>query len=359
MSIVRTLAVVLLGGPLSALAAGQCTTQQNAVASLKSTVKADQDRIRRLNTGLTANELEDWARASEDEQRRILVQSLTDIATTLWGGIVDQGSELAKEAALQPMDILGYHLPNGVGSLGTGQAGAIIGALESRGITSDTALGWALTESIRQAGLVRDKAKAIEILSHVPQTLIDTNELTNSKESVDAAGAAFQIVADLAGKGDAAAAIGTALFKGGKNWWDAYMTSLAVGPLAKASESELKALQVYGARLEGHVDALQDAESQLEACKGTNNPTQQTPAVTATPAAPSQQEYQQAMKRAYDTAQRCLAALNACLRPCETVECVQSCGNCDREDAAYGKALEQWADFVHKQAQQRSSPDHQ
>ena len=81
MLIVRPLILMFLGSWLFAfLSAQQCVTQQNAVRSLQASIKADQDRIRQLNTGLTADELHRWAKASEEEQCRILVQSLTDVA---------------------------------------------------------------------------------------------------------------------------------------------------------------------------------------------------------------------------------------------------------------------------------------
>ncbi len=59
-------------------------------------------------------------------------------------------------------------------------------------------------------------------------------------------------------------AIGSAIFQGGKNEFDAYMTASAV--LAGASESQLTALKVYGNQLQKDIQALQDAKSQLYGC---------------------------------------------------------------------------------------------
>ncbi|HXJ94030.1 MAG TPA: hypothetical protein VMT20_14365 [Terriglobia bacterium] len=355
MIVVRLLVVLSLLCPLGALASDQCSGQQGSVETLRSAIRVDENRIRELNTGLTADELQNWGEASERERQQILVKSLTDAAMTLWGGILDQGSDLYKTAALKPMDIFGYHLPNGIASLGPGPANGITGALEERGVTPVTPLGAALITSIRQAGLMRDKAKAIQLLSQVPSTLVDTGQMGDSlksQEYVDAAGAAFQVAADIAGKGNFEAAMETALFKGAKNLADAWMISKAVGSLGNAAGAQLQALRVYSGQLGRHVHALQNAKLQLETCTAENQQLAGKQAQPA-PAARAGQAYQQAAWKAAEAETRCEKAVNACQLACplgpQVAACQTACGNCNQELAAMDKANKALQDFNDKQ----------
>jgi len=125
----RLLIAILLGCPLSAFAAtDQCTTQQDAVASLRARITADLDKIRGIKIGVTADELDQWASAADEERHHILVQGIESGISALAGGV-----QSTSENTLKPMDVAGYHLPSGIGSLGTGQANAIIGHLRAWG----------------------------------------------------------------------------------------------------------------------------------------------------------------------------------------------------------------------------------
>jgi hypothetical protein len=253
----------LLSGS-STLWAQNCSAQTATVASLRSKINADQDGIRRLNPGLTADELNRWADAAEEERQRILKDTLEASISTFADWLLS-----APENALKPMDIAGYHLPNGIGSLGTGQANAVIGRLKSLGVNSNTVLGTTLLGAIRDLSQISGKTKSLEYLgalSKVASTLKDTAEMGASDESTESAAAFLQLVADLAGKGDFAAQLGTALFQGSKNLFDAYLISSAVGPAATTAQSQLEALKVLSALLERDVQALQKAKGQLDAC---------------------------------------------------------------------------------------------
>jgi hypothetical protein len=105
-----------------------CATAQRTVDLLRSRVEADQDRIQRLDSGLTAEDLHSFATATDQERHRILIQRLKVAVGTLAQGILS-----ASENAVKPMDIGGYHLSKGIGSLRSGQAEAIINRLRSQG----------------------------------------------------------------------------------------------------------------------------------------------------------------------------------------------------------------------------------
>ena len=108
-----------------------CATAQMTVDHLRSRVEADQDRIQRLDSGVTADDLNSFANATGEERHHILIQSLEVGISTLAQGILS-----APENALKPMDIAGYDLPKGIGSLRTEQAGEIISRLRSQGVNS-------------------------------------------------------------------------------------------------------------------------------------------------------------------------------------------------------------------------------
>lgn len=258
------LASALLGFlPWGRILANDCSDQLKAIDALRVKIQTDQNAIRRLNAGLAADELNNWADASEEERRKILKNTLTTGISTLADGLLS-----APENALKPMDIAGYHLPNGIGSLGTGQANAIIGRLQSQGV-ANTRYGEALVSAVRKLSQTSNKIGSVEYvkaLSTVASGLKDAAEMGASDETVDSAAAFFQLVADLAGKGSFAVQLSTALFQGGKNLLDAYLISTAVGPLAQAAESQLNALKILSANLQKDVQSLQSLKS-ITSCK--------------------------------------------------------------------------------------------
>jgi hypothetical protein len=174
------------------------------------------------------------------------------------------------------MDIAGFHLPNGIGSLGTGQANTIIGRLQRSG-ASNTICGQATIGAIRALSGVSDKIGTVEYLnalSKVASSLKDVAELGASDDTLENSASLFQLVADLAGKGDFAVQLGSAIFGGARNEFDAFFISLTVGSLAKASLSQLSAVKAISARLTHDVQALQAAKAQLAACQSKPTPRQ-------------------------------------------------------------------------------------
>ncbi len=173
-----------------------CATAQNAVDLLRSRVEADQDRIRGLDMGVAADELNSFANAAGEERHQIVVQSLKSGVSALAGEI-----QSAPENALKPMDIAGYHLPNGIGSLGTGQAKAIVGRLRSQGVDSPVVF-----EALQTLSRISGKAGTLEftnVLSEVASKLKGTAEMGSSEDSVENTAALFQLAADLTGQGSA------------------------------------------------------------------------------------------------------------------------------------------------------------
>src|SRR5581483_818165 len=175
-----------------------CTAQLKSVDAAKARVVADQNAIRRLAPKVTADELSKWTDASETELRAALIGRLADLTNTYFSGFLNLSSEAVAANLTKPMEIAGQRLPNGIASLGTGQANAIIGSLQREGLQF-TSTGAALIRAVSGLSQVRDKAAIVKILSTIPPTLYDTHVLATSRNGVDAAAAAFQVVADLAG----------------------------------------------------------------------------------------------------------------------------------------------------------------
>jgi hypothetical protein len=236
-----------------------CVTTQRTVDLLRSRAEADQDRIQRLDSGVTAEDLISFPTTTDEERHHILIRRLKVAVDTLAQGILS-----APENTLKPMDIAEYHLPKGIGSLKTGQAEAIISRLRSHGVNSP-----AISKALQNLSRVSGKVGTVEftsVLSEIVSDLKRTEEMDSSEDSVENTGALFQLAADLAGQGSAAAAVGSALFQGAKNEFEAYLIASAVGSLASISESQIKALKVYGNQLEKDVQALEHAKSQVGGC---------------------------------------------------------------------------------------------
>jgi len=234
-----------------------CLKAQTTVDLLRSRVEADQKRIEGLDSGVTAEDLNSFLTTTDEERHHILIQRLKVAVGTLAQGILS-----TPENALKPMDIAEYHLPNGIGSLKSGQAKAIISRLRSHGVDSP-----AIFKAVQNLSRVSGKEGTLEftsVLSEIVSNLKRTEEMDSSEDSVENTAALFQLAADLAGQGRAAVVMGSALFQGAKNEFLAYMTVSAV--LAGASESQLEALKVYGNELEKDLQALEQGEGQLGAC---------------------------------------------------------------------------------------------
>lgn len=247
--------------------AQDCSDRERTVKRLRASIKADQDSIQRLNPMLTADELKSWADATEWERQDILKTSLGSAISTLVDGLADKVIS-APENALKPMDIAGYHLPNGIGSLGTGQANAIIGILRRKGL-NQTIKGKIIVSSIRELSSVSKKKGTLQFINQLAKTakvLKGASEVQNSDDSVETMGALLQLVADLAGRGDFTVGLGTALFQGAKNEFEAYYISSAIGGLTDTSESQLDAVKSLDAKIQRDVQLLKLAQAHLEVC---------------------------------------------------------------------------------------------
>ena len=132
-----------------------CVTAQRTVGLLRSRVEADQERIQGLDSGVTADDLKSFATTTDEERDDILVHNLK-----LGVGTLAQGILCAPENALEPMDIAGYHLPKGIGSLKTGQAEAIISRHRSHKVNSP-----AIFKALQNLSRVSGKAGTLEFTS--------------------------------------------------------------------------------------------------------------------------------------------------------------------------------------------------
>jgi hypothetical protein len=133
----------------------------------------------------------------------------------------------------------------------------------------------ALFGVLRNLSHVSGKTASLEYtsaLSDAAKVLKDTAEAGSSHEAVEGTAAFFQLATDLAGKGEFAAALGTALFQGGKDEFDAYMIASSVQSLSSGAESQLIALKVLSNKIQRDVQALQAGRAELDACKSPKKP---------------------------------------------------------------------------------------
>lgn len=260
------LILVSIGPATFAVAVNDCASQEKGVQSIRSRIKADQAAIRRLLAGSQGAELEEWVDLAKDERMAVLKRTLTGIASTFADGIVSTTEQTATNA-LKPMDIAGYHLPKGIGSLGTGQANVIIGNLQRMGADSPE-----LIQALRRLSSINSKAEKLVVASEIAKVaseLKDVAEGMRSDENVEQVAAVFQVIADLAGKGDGAVAFGNALFQGGEDLTQAYIMSLAIGSLSNANADELAGMQSLSNGIKRDVQEVQKAKALLAECKAS------------------------------------------------------------------------------------------
>lgn len=365
----RILPAVILVFSTTHLTAQSCTVQQSTVSTAQQQVQRDEEAIRAVNPGLQTVSLQDWAKAAKNEKHDILVESLKDGALTLISGGVDKATEELQTYALQPMDIAGYHLPNGIGSLGTGQANAIIRNLAQEGVTTDTFAGNVLISAIRQAGRSPSKKAAIDILRRGVNAVADAGAdqaLHSSKpagsldeQAVSAAGLAFQLAADLAGQGDLAVGIANALFKGGHNEFDALVISKSIDSLGSSVEQQLRAINALNAPLKNHVARLQQAQSALKSCQSLQATTPPTPSNSkaSIETAQSATDHYNSQRKALmdhakadtDAMDRCLTAQIACTSGCSDPGWASCMGSCNaRGDACSNPLQKDWTNTTNQ-----------
>lgn len=224
-------------------------------------LKNDQDALRKLRPGSSSIDLEQWATDSEEKRSKVLRDAFKNAASALLDGLLD-----APKSVLEPMNIAGYDLPNGLASIGTGQANAIIGRLRSQGITEATPQGRLFMNAIRRVGSISGKRGTLEHAddwAHVFKDLKAAAELEDADDPSDSIAAVFQLAAAAAGVSGFSLSVGNALFSGSKNLLDAYVIASAVQPLDKSSTAQLQAVQSLSKKLERDVAVVRKLK---EAC---------------------------------------------------------------------------------------------
>lgn len=252
------LPVLILG--LSATSAQDCA-KQASIDTFRAQIKADQDSIRKLGLGITTRDLEDASDIAEEGRKKAMLAA----ALSLIDGFLN-----APEGALGTKSIANYQLKNGLGSLGTGQVNALIGRIRAQGGVKQ-----ALIPAIRKLSQISGKTSSLEYLnalSRAVKTLKSTAELGDSENSLEEAEALFGLAAAVAGEGDLAVSLASAIVNSAKNETQIYLMAKTVGQLTSTNEAQLRALQVLSTKLQGDVQSLQGAKNELAACNGSVSP---------------------------------------------------------------------------------------
>jgi len=231
-----------------------CPGGSSSVQALQTRVAADQESIKRLGTGLTATDLNDWANAAQAQREQIVKRSMQSAISSLLDYALS-----APGNALKPTEIAGYQLPNGIGSIGTGQRNAIVARLRAQGGV-EQALIPAL-DTLSQMSDKRGSLEYMEQLSNVASLLKSTAEMGGAESTIDQTEALFGLVANvaqMAGKEiDLPVAVGNALFNGGSDLFNLFWMSRSVDQLVNTSEAQLNALKALNRQLQNDVQALQ------------------------------------------------------------------------------------------------------
>jgi len=218
----RILVVLLFFSSLAATrfnaqtAALTCGGTQAQIRSFQAKITADEDAIRRQGAGLTARDLNDFTSVADEERDRILQESLQSAISTLLNGLL-----AAPERLQKPTMVAGYNLPNGIGSIGAGQANALVGKIRGQG-----GLKQALIPAIQQLAQMNDKRGTLEYveqLSRVAGLLKSTAEVGAAENSIEETEAMFGLAVAIADVGDFPVAVGNAIGHGGaacvRHWY--------------------------------------------------------------------------------------------------------------------------------------------
>lgn len=344
-SFVKLLRVTVPVIILSGYGYSQCAVQQNAVTAAKAKINTDTRSLRQQRLGFTATDLEKWTNAADEEKAEIVKESLTSAISNFADYLLSTPKNLS-----QPMDIFGYHLPNGLGSLGTGQANTVIGRLRSNGITSPQ-----LEQAIRALVPLQNKVGTLEYsaaLGTVASSLKSTAEMETSNSNVDSVAALFGLAATLAGKEDFLVAAANATYKGGAHLFDLYFISKAVNGLSNTASSQLTAVNSFKRQIERDVGALQNAKATYDTCNnGVVQDQAQTP-IGSRPVGgdPNKAALSAAVDSTSAAFKACNDPLGACISNClrsnppNLGACESDCGSCDAEWNAWNSALKALAD---------------
>lgn len=242
----------------SAVTAQTCSGGAGTIQALQARITADQESIKRLGAGLSSADLEEWANAAEKQREEIVNRSLKAAISNLADYVL-----ALPENAQDPMSIGGYKLPNGLGSIGTGQRNAIVARLRQQG-----GINQALIPAIDALSKISDKRGSLEYmeqLANVAGILKQTAEMGAEDTTVGQTEAAFELAATLAkmaGKDiEVPVKVGNALFNGGSDLFNLFWMSRSVNSLVNSSEAQLKALEALNRQLHNDVQALQNCRN--------------------------------------------------------------------------------------------------
>lgn len=240
-------ALPVFGRPFETLnGTDPCPAQQQAMEFLRARIKSDQQAIKRLGFGITANDLQEATDVAEQGRKEAILAA----ALSLLDGFLN-----TPEAALEKQTIAGYQLKNGLGSIGTGQANLMIGRIRAEGGVKE-----ALIPALRNLSHISQKTSKLEYLkelSDVASALKSTAELGAGENSLEEAEALFGLAAAIAARGDLAVSLASAIVNSAKNQTQIYLMAKSIDRLTSTAESQLKDLQVLSAKLQTDVQTLQ------------------------------------------------------------------------------------------------------
>jgi hypothetical protein len=128
-----------------------CANKKLATQAAAANLRRDERAIQQLRVGLSAAELEGAAELSQEEKQKAILSTIS----VLMDGILS-----IPDAATANQTIAGYQLKNGLASIGTGQAEALIGRIEEAGGANR-----ALIPAIRKLRTYTGKSETLEYLN--------------------------------------------------------------------------------------------------------------------------------------------------------------------------------------------------
>lgn len=309
----------------------QCPGQQQTIELLQSRIKSDLESIQKLGMGITAADLEDATNVAESGRKAAMLKA----ALSLMDGFL-----MAPEAALGKQSVAEYQLRNGLGSIGTGQANALIARLKAQGGAKQ-----ALIPLIRELSQVTDKTSQLqylERLSRAASSLKSTAELGASENSLEEAEALFGMAAAIAGKGDVAVSLANAIVNSAENETQIYLMAKSIDHLTNTAETQLKALNILSAKLKADVGTLESTRAAAN-CNNKNTP------LTGQDYERERKKYVGAVEAAVTAFSTCVDKHQACVHSCDASEypsrCYPQCGECKDTDIL--KAQKELDDFDH------------
>lgn len=261
------------------LYAMDCSIFQIATTHVGAVVKADTAGIQQLSTGfkVNASTLKEWTDMSIDQKNRLYQTAVFNLI------------QAAAAAPFVKVTAGNVSLPNGIASLGMGQAGALINQLRANGI-EDPLLFNLISGAAAVSGKPGAARHGLQLLGGLITVLqggIAVHDATTSGSGPDFSATAVATVATAAQlglslMGSAYAGYGVALGAGSdvltlvQSEDTASNANSQISQLSKTTLANLSELNRRIAKLKNDVQKLKLAEAQLAACQQSQGSTERS-----------------------------------------------------------------------------------